>query len=68
MISSLIKGLARVRQVGYGGIFKEIYKKLNVDEEELTKIGEESDDFIINRFAFSAYGYRSKKYYWMNKK
>lgn len=68
VISSLIKGLSRVRQVGYGGIFKEIYRKLNVDEEELTKIGEDSDDFIINRFAFSAYGYRSKKYYWMNKK
>lgn len=67
-ISSLIKGLVRVRQVGYGGIFKEIYKKLSVDEEDLTKITNNSDDFVANRFSFAAYGYRTKKYYWMNKK
>lgn len=68
VISSLIKGLARVRQVGYGGIFKEVYKKLSVDEEELTRVTNESEDFIANRFSFAAYGYKTKKYYWMHKK
>lgn len=68
VILSLIKGLARVRQVGYGGLFKQIYKELNVDEENLIKLMDSEDTFVPERFSFSAYGYRTKKYYWMNKK
>ncbi len=69
VISSLIVGLNRVRQVGYGGIFKDILKKLNDDEENLTVISNADDDeFVADRFAFSAYSYKRKKYYWMNKK
>lgn len=68
VVSSLIKGLGRVRQVGYGGVFKEVYKQLSVDEENLTQIAEKEDGFEAERFAFSAYGYKTKKYYWMRKK
>ncbi|HFI0458405.1 TPA: protein rep [Streptococcus suis] len=69
VISSLIVGLNRVRQVGYGGIFKEILNKMNADEENLTLISNaDDDDFVAKKFAFSAYSYKRKKYFWMNKK
>lgn len=68
VISSLIKGLARVRQVGYGGLFKKIYKELSVDEENLINIMDSEDTFVPERFSFAAYGYKTKKYYWMHKK
>ena len=53
VISSLIVGLNRVRQVGYGGIFKDILKKLNDDEDDLLIIKDSTEgEFVVKNLSF----------------
>lgn len=69
VVSTLYYALGNTRQLAYGGLLKQIYQNLNLDEENFVNVSDDGKaDDTVGAILFSAFDYNRRNYFWMNKK